>query len=151
MTSTGGSGRTLASVRPGMVLPLSGLACNESRVRGYADLMDAHHPIHLDEEFARRSRFGRRIAHGPLPLGLSLAALGDVFGPALVALLEIRRWVFAKPVFVGSRLTAEATVLEVGPAGSSGAGTVDLEVRLLDDDGVLVQRGEVRLLVSAGS
>lgn len=139
---------TLDSVRPGMVFSLPPIRCDHDRVSRYADLANAHHPIHVDENFAKASRFGCRIAHGPLPLGLSLAALGDVFGPALVALMEIRSWAFVRPVLVGSRLGATATVLDVGQAKSDGSGVVEVEVSLVGEDGTLLQRGVVGLLIA---
>ena len=40
-------------------------------INAYADLSGDHTPIHVDEEYARKSDFGTRVAHGLL--GLSLA------------------------------------------------------------------------------
>ena len=40
-------------------------------IDAYADLSGDHTPIHVDEEAARKSDFGTRVAHGLL--GLSLA------------------------------------------------------------------------------
>ena len=40
----------------------------QDRVTAYAHASGDHNPIHLDEEFASTTRFGRRIAHGMLSL-----------------------------------------------------------------------------------
>ena len=48
-------------------------------VRGFAELSGDHNPIHLDEEFAKETRFGRRIAHGMLSGAFISAVLGIEF------------------------------------------------------------------------
>lgn len=48
-------------------------------VHKFAELSGDYNPIHLDEEFARTTRFGRRIAHGMLSGALISAVLGNEF------------------------------------------------------------------------
>lgn len=145
----GDNAAALDRLRPGSVMLLPSTVCGDDEVLAYADLMKAHHPIHVDEAFAKASRFGGRIAHGPLALGLALGALGEVLGPSLVALLEITRWTFLQPVLVGAVLRTQACVLRVDRAGRDSGRVLEIEIRLLGDDGVVLQRGEVRVLVGS--
>ena len=69
-------------------------------------------PLHIDEEYARKSVFSRRVAHGILTaaiistvLGGEIPGLGTIFVE-----LQIR---FLKPVFFGDTVTARATVTEI--------------------------------------
>ena len=48
----------------------------EADVAEYAELSGDLNPIHLDEEYAAKSRFGRRIVHGFLTAGMISALLG---------------------------------------------------------------------------
>jgi hypothetical protein len=48
-------------------------------VRKFADVSGDYNPIHLDEEFARTTRFGKRIAHGMLSGAFISAVLGSEF------------------------------------------------------------------------
>jgi 3-hydroxybutyryl-CoA dehydratase len=58
-------------------------------------------PIHLDEEAARKSRFGGRIAHGMLPAGLISALLGTQLpGPGSIYLAQSLK--FRTPVKIGN-------------------------------------------------
>ena len=48
-------------------------------VRKFAEVSGDYNPIHLDEEFAKTTRFGRRIAHGMLSGAFISAVLGYEF------------------------------------------------------------------------
>ena len=48
-------------------------------IRDFAALSGDHNPIHLDEEFAATTRFGRRIAHGMISGAFISALLGNEF------------------------------------------------------------------------
>ncbi|HEU5347065.1 MAG TPA: MaoC family dehydratase, partial [Ktedonobacterales bacterium] len=48
----------------------------ETDVLEYAELSGDFNPIHLDDEYAAKSRFGRRIVHGFLTAGMISALLG---------------------------------------------------------------------------
>lgn len=138
----------LGDIRPGMRLPLPGFKCTAELVAGYADLLDARHPIHVDPEFAKTTRYGRLIAHGPLVIAKVLAELNSVFGAALQVMLDVGEWRFYAPVFVDAQVDVECFVLDVAAAKGSSAGAVKLEIRVLAADGSLAQRGTAGVLIS---
>jgi len=77
-------------------------------------------PIHVDEEYARTTAFGRRIVHGGLVMGLlsttaSMMSRRSVErGSAATSVsLGYDRVRFLKPVFIGDTLTARYTVEEL--------------------------------------
>lgn len=138
----------LDAIRPGMRLALPAFDCSAALVAGFAELLDARHPIHVDAEYARTTRYGRPIAHGPLVIAKTLATLGDVFGPALQVMLGVGGWRFYGPVFVGDRVAVDCFVLDVTAAKGGSAGTVELELRVLGANGSLAQRGTASVLVA---
>jgi len=73
------------------------------------------YPIHFNEELARRTRFGGRIAHGVLAVGLISTVIGvPLQGPGVcAAVIRELHCDFTAPVRFGDTLTAEATVDEV--------------------------------------
>ena len=85
---------------------------SETDVFAFADISGDFNPLHIDEEYARRSVFGRRIAHGILTAGIISTVLGaDIPGLGTVFVeLHIK---FLKPVFLGDTVTATATVMEI--------------------------------------
>ena len=80
-------------------------------VRLFADLTGDDNPIHVDEEFARQTRFGKPIIHGVLLLGIVSKVLGRDFpGPGSIAVGISCR--ILRPVPVGSEITVEVKVSE---------------------------------------
>ncbi len=138
----------LGELRPGMRLALPAFECSAELVAGYAELLDARHPVHVDAAYAKTTRYGRLIAHGPLVIAKVLAMLGGVFGEALQVLLGVGAWRFYGPVFVGDRVAVECTVLDVSAAKGASAGSVEIELRVLAADGSLAQRGTASVLIS---
>src|SRR3982751_992302 len=78
-------------------------------IREFAELSGDHNPIHLDEEFAKTTRFGRRIAHGMISGAFISAVLGYEFGERKVLYLS-QTMRFTAPVFIGDTITTTATV-----------------------------------------
>lgn len=81
-------------------------------VFAFADASGDFNPLHFDDEYAQRSIFGKRIAHGILIAGIISSVLGGEL-PGLGTIfvqLEIK---FLKPVFLGDTVTATATVMEI--------------------------------------
>ena len=68
-------------------------------------------PLHVDEEFSRKSMFGTRILHGPFTSALVAAPVGMYFSRTALAYLE-HHCRFKAPVRPGDTLTTEWTVTE---------------------------------------
>jgi 3-hydroxybutyryl-CoA dehydratase len=78
-------------------------------VRAFAEVSGDHNPIHLDDEFAKTTRFGRRIAHGMLSGAFISAVLGyELSERKIVYLSQTMR--FTAPVYIGDTVTTTATV-----------------------------------------
>ena len=81
-------------------------------VRAFAAVSGDKNPIHLDEDFAANTRFGKRIAHGMLSASLISAVLAnDLPGQGSIYLGQTLQ--FVAPVFVGDEVTARVTATVV--------------------------------------
>lgn len=81
-------------------------------VRAFAELSGDYNPIHIDEEFAKTTRFGRRIAHGMISGALISAVLGYEFKERQIVYLS-QTIKFVAPVFIDDTVTATATVAKI--------------------------------------
>ena len=81
----------------------------EADVTTFAGLVGDFNPVHMDAEYARRSRFGRRVAHGMFTGGLISAVLGNKLpGPGSIYLSQ--QIEFLAPVYIGDTITATVEV-----------------------------------------
>ena len=69
-------------------------------------------PVHFDEEFARKTVFRGRVAHGALSIGFMSAVLGNQL-PGPGSIFVSATTVFKGPVRIGDTVVTTATVREV--------------------------------------
>jgi acyl dehydratase len=107
-----------------------------------------HHPLHLNDVYARESQQGRNVVVGPLVYSLALGmSVSDVSGKA-IANLATEELSHPAPVFHGDTLYCESEVLEVKESKSKpDRGTVRVHTRVLNQDGVLVAEFKRLVLV----
>jgi acyl dehydratase len=114
-------------------------------VQAFAEITGDYNPLHFDEAFAARTKFGRLVVQGGLTTGLLHALVAmDLPGPGTVFLSQ--NWRFIAPVHVGDTITAEARVLSVHqtkPVTQQG-------VRVRRQDGQTVLEGEAWCYTMAG-
>ena len=111
-------------------------------VRAFAELTGDRNPVHLDEEYAAATRFGRRIAHGMLGASLISAVLANELpGRGTVYLSQTLK--FTAPVFLGDTVTARVTVKSV----REDKPVVTLETVCTNERGERVVEGEAVVLV----
>ncbi|HEU4833769.1 MAG TPA: MaoC family dehydratase [Pyrinomonadaceae bacterium] len=84
----------------------------QADIDAFADVTGDHNPVHVDEEFAKTTRFGKRIAHGMLTASLISAVLANKLpGEGSVYLGQTLQ--FVAPVFPGDEITARVTVKQI--------------------------------------
>ncbi|ABR30070.1 enoyl-CoA hydratase [Thermosipho melanesiensis] len=80
-------------------------------VLNFAEITGDKNPVHIDEEYAKNSIFGGRIAHGILLLGYVSSILGMEFpGPGTIYMSQNAN--FLRPVYVGEEIKIVIEVLE---------------------------------------
>jgi 3-hydroxybutyryl-CoA dehydratase len=108
----------------------------------FSGLTGDHYPLHTDEGYAKSTRFGTRIAHGPLTFALAVGLVGisGFYGDAITALVEVKSLRALKPVTPGDTLKVRAEVVELSEGGNPKYGTlhVNYSVRNQRDEEVMV-------------
>ena len=119
-------------------------AVTEADVAAFADLTGDRNPQHLDEEFARASVFGERIAHGMLVLSYAVGLMPLDPG-RVVALRRIADATFKAPVRLGDSIRVQAKVAEVRPL-ADGVAIVAMRWRVVNQEGATVLRAKAEVL-----
>jgi 3-hydroxybutyryl-CoA dehydratase len=84
----------------------------EEDVYLFAGITGDQNPLHISQEYAAKTRFGERIAHGMLTAGLISAVFGMVMpGPGCVYLSQ--NLIFLAPVKIGDEITARVELVEI--------------------------------------
>ena len=81
-------------------------------IRQFAELSGDSNPIHLYEEFAANTRFGKRIGHGMLTASFISALLGSSLSVNKLVYLG-QSLKFMSPVFIGDTVTATGVVTHI--------------------------------------
>ena len=77
----------------------------------FAGISGDFNPMHVNEEYARNTKYGKRIVHGIVSVSLIAGVLGmKLPGPGTIHVSQ--KVDFKKPVFIGDTLTAVAEILE---------------------------------------
>ena len=97
-------------------------------------------PLHLDEEFAKKTEFGQRIVNSLFTLGLLIGmTVGETTLGTTIANLGMDKVAFPKPVFHGDTIRARSTVTGVRQSKSrADAGVVEFEHQALNQRGEMV-------------
>ena len=114
----------------------------------FAGLTGDDHPLHYDDEYAKKTRFGRRVAHGLLLTSLTAvgaSTLSPIIEESIVAFVE-QRTRFLAPAFIGDTIYPEHEV--VGLERKRSAGLLTLRVALKNQRGETVLEGEHKYLIA---
>ena len=119
----------------------------EAMINTYAALTGDYTPVHVNEEYAKTTPFGTRVAHGLLGLALAdgLKTQSDYrFVPGMSLGWT---WDFAKPIKIDDRVHVHFRVGSMRLTSRKGWGIVVLPSELINQHGEVVQRGEHRLMI----
>jgi 3-hydroxybutyryl-CoA dehydratase len=106
----------------------------------FAGVSGDFNPAHVCEEYAKKTLFGGRIAHGALAQALLSAAMAKLPGLIIFLSQSVR---FLKPVRIGDTITAVAEVVET----HKDKGIVTLKNTCLNQNGEMVVEGEAAVRI----
>lgn len=115
----------------------------DQMVQQFADMSGDRNPIHLDEEYAKNTRFGKRIAHGMISGALISRALVDCLGGTGIYLGQSLK--FVNPVFIDDTVKVQLKV--TGIRREKGIATVDTNV--VKENGDMVVKGEAVIMLAS--
>jgi len=105
------NGYDIEDLQPGMSASMA-KTVTEADIVLFAGISTDTNAVHLNEEFAKTTMFGGRIAHGMLSVGFISAVLGTRLpGPGSIYMGQTLK--FKAPVRPGDTVTATVTVKEV--------------------------------------
>jgi 3-hydroxybutyryl-CoA dehydratase len=84
----------------------------EHDIQMFGEATGDMNPVHFDEDFAKKTVFRGRVAHGALSIGYISALIGTVL-PGDGSIFLSASIVFKTPVRIGDTVTTSATVREV--------------------------------------
>lgn len=111
-----------------------------------ASLFGDFHPLHTNEPFAAKSRYGTRVFHGYFTNALMAAVVGNFFSGTGVAYLE-HGCRFLAPVKPGDTVTTRWTIAAMDDKPHHGGGIVTLSGTCRNQDGAVVAEAEAKILV----
>ena len=111
-----------------------------------AGLFGDFNPLHVNQSFAEKSRYGGRIAHGYLTSNVLAAQLGMIFQGTAIAYLE-HCCRFTAPVRPGDTLSTCWTVTQKDEKPKHEGGIVSLTGTCKNQDGIQVADADAKMLV----
>lgn len=115
----------------------------DDMVRKFAEVSGDYNPVHMDDEYAAKTMFKRRIAHGMLSGALISQALGQKLGPGGIYLSQSLK--FMSPIYIDDHITVE--LLVTAYREERGIGNIETLVKRANGD--LCVKGEA-LIMTAG-
>jgi 3-hydroxybutyryl-CoA dehydratase len=114
----------------------------------FAGMTGDAHPLHYDDEYAKRTKFGRRLAHGLLLTSMTAvgaSTLAPIIEESIIAFVE-QTTRFKGPAFIGDTIKPRHEVVALDRKRS--AGLLALRVTLTNQRDEIVLEGEHRYLIA---
>jgi 3-hydroxybutyryl-CoA dehydratase len=128
-----------------------GRTITEADIVSFAGLSGDYNQIHTNAEFAVKTPFGQRIAHGLLVLSVAsgLAMRTGVLEGTVIAWREINHWKFSSPVMIGDTIRVELNISETKAIPRLGGGSLSMEIVVKNQRDEVTMRGTWTALVAS--
>lgn len=114
-------------------------AISDTAMRGFAEISGDNNPLHLDDDFARRSGFRGRVAFGLLASSFYSKLVG-VYLPGKFALLHGIDVEMKAPAFVGDRLTVMGEITHL----SDPYKRLEIKAAIVNGEGKTISKAKIR-------
>ena len=115
---------------------------NRELIQSFAEISGDSNPLHIDGDYAHKSGYIDQVAHGMLCSSFFSELVG-VHLPGENCLLTDIAVEFAKPVFVGDRVSISGAITQLSPAFKS----AKIEATITNKDSVVCVRAKIGVVV----
>lgn len=113
----------------------------EKMVRDFSELTGDKNPVHLDEEYAKSTRFKKRICHGMLVASFISKVLGMNFpGPGTI--LVKQQFKYRSPVYIDEQIEIQVKINQMIPDRQR----LVLDTNVIKEDGTIAIEGICEVL-----
>ena len=136
-------------LKHGEVFESAGRTVTETDMTFFSMLSGDWNPIHCDQDYASKTRFGERLVHGAYGIAIATGMMHTlgIFEKSAVAMMSISDWKFVKPITVGMTLKLRLTILDFEEGTSKRVGRVNRRLQLVNQDDEVVQDGVSDMLI----
>ena len=135
----------------GQAIITPGRTIAEGDLVSFAGLSGDYNQIHTNAEFATKTPFGQRIAHGLLGLSIAsgLVMRTGVLEGTVIAFREINNWKFSNPIFIGDTIHAELNIIETKEIPRLGGGSLTIDISVINQRNEVTMKGTWTALVAS--
>ncbi|MEW6185082.1 MAG: MaoC/PaaZ C-terminal domain-containing protein [Thermodesulfobacteriota bacterium] len=126
----------------------NGITIEQGDISQFAGLSGDYNPLHTDEEYAKETPFGGRIAHGMLVVSKMTGKFNQLgyWDGSVMAMVETG-WTFQRPVKAGDTVFAKITVAELKESGKKDKGVATLKFEVLNQRQEVTMEGFLKLML----
>lgn len=114
----------------------------ETMLNNFAEISGDYNPLHMDENYARTTRFGKRLCHGMLLASL-FSRMAGMYMPGKNALYFSQSLNFKSPCFINDEVTVECEVLNK----STSSRIITLKTTISNQTGECLVDGLAKVMV----
>ena len=115
---------------------------SESCVQEFAKLSGDFNPHHMDEEYAKKTKYQKRICHGML-LASFFSKLTAMYLPGQGSFYLSQTLNFVSPAFINDEVTVRGEITKI----SSSTGIVRVKTQIINKNNVLLVSGDAKVLI----
>lgn len=117
----------------------------------FCALVGYHVPLFIDEEYAKRSPYGRRICPSALVMSFSTAMTESLFRTNVIALMSVNNGQFFAPLHPGDTIRTQVEVIGSKPTSDPSRGVVVFRDTVLNQHDKVVFQIEKTVLIARKS
>ena len=141
-----GKQRKYAEMTVGEVVETGAITVTEAHIVSFAGLTGDFHPLHTNEEFAKTTQFGSRIAHGPLIFSMCCGLFVRADPLDSIAFLGMD-WQLLKPVMLGDTIHVRSTLDSARVTSAGNRAIIQHTREVINQRGEVVQKGTTKIMM----
>ena len=118
------------------------ISIDEKLEGDFAKISGDFNPLHMDEQYAKKTKFGKRVCHGML-LGSFFSRLVGMYLPGKNALYFSQNLNFVEPCFIGDIVIVKGKIINK----SESTKMIKIETTIKNNTGKLLVEGIAQVLV----